>query len=105
MRYENLTRLLSEVVTDSGKIDYLRLLERRDTFQRVIAEFGECGPDNNAGAFPTEDDELAYWLNAYNAFTLHAIMDEYPITSVWKTRDGQFFQRPAAYRRRASGEP
>jgi hypothetical protein len=26
MRYENLTRLLSEVVTDSGKIDYLRLL-------------------------------------------------------------------------------
>ncbi len=93
MRYENLTRLLSEVVTDSGKIDYLRLLERRDTFERVIAEFGECGPDNNAGAFPTEEDELAYWLNAYNAFTLHAIMDEYPITSVWKTRDGQFFQR------------
>jgi hypothetical protein len=67
VRYENLTRLLSEVVTDSGKIDYLRLLERRDTFERVIAEFGECGPDNNAGAFPTEEDELAYWLNAYNA--------------------------------------
>jgi hypothetical protein len=93
MRYENLTRLLSEMVTDSGKIDYLRLLERRDTFERVIAEFGECGPDNNAGAFPTEEDELGYWLNAYNAFTLRTIMDEYPITSVWKTRDSQFFQR------------
>ena len=105
MRYENLTRLLSEVVTDSGKIDYLRLLERRDTFERVIAEFGECGPDNNAGAFPTEDDELAYWLNAYNAFTVHAIMDEYPIPRYGRRATASSFSAAAAYRRRASGEP
>ncbi len=91
--YDNWSRLLAEIVTPEGRVDYLRLAERREILDRVIADFAAISPDAMPAAFTGEEDHLAYWLNAYNAFTLHAIMDEYPITSVWKTRDGQFFQR------------
>ena len=93
MNYSNWTALLSEVITDVGRVDYARLMERRDLLEQVIGEFALSSPDSQPDAFPSEDDRLAYWLNAYNLFTLYAIIDEYPITSVWKTRDGQFFQR------------
>src|SRR5215470_4540832 len=87
------TALLSEVVTSDGKVDYARLAARRERLDAAVRLLGAVGPDNAADRFPTAEHRLAYWLNAYNAFTLHAIMAEYPISSVWKTRDGQFFQR------------
>ena len=33
----------------------------------------------------TRDQRLAFWINAYNAFTLRAIVDHYPIRSPWLT--------------------
>lgn len=92
-RYEAWDTLLPQIVTPEGKVDYDRLAAHRDLLDRFVAQLAAASPDSHPDAFPTSDDQLAYWLNAYNAFTLHAIMAEYPITSVWKTRDGQFFQR------------
>jgi len=92
-RYDTWSALLSAVATPEGKADYHKLARCRDQLDRFIAQLGEMSPDSHPDAFPTDDDALAYWINAYNAFTLHAIIAEYPITSVWKTRDGQFFQR------------
>src|SRR4026209_52909 len=85
--------LLAQVVTPEGKVDYERLAECRNLLDRFVERLGAIGPGNRPELFPTDDHRLAYWLNAYNAFTLHAIIAEYPINSVWKTRDGQFFQR------------
>jgi hypothetical protein len=93
MDYRNWTRLLAQIVTADGKVDYQRLADRRDQIDEVIAEFASISPESAPDAFSCDDERLAYWLNAYNAFTLHAIVAEYPITSVWKTRDGAFFQR------------
>jgi hypothetical protein len=88
-----LTRLLSQVVGDSGRVSYAVLADRRDELAAVVQAFAETSPLSDPVAFPTDADRLAYWINAYNLFTLDAIMYEYPITSVWKARDGQFFQR------------
>jgi Protein of unknown function, DUF547 len=91
--YETWSRLLSEIISAEGRVDYAKLADRREILDQVIGGFAAMSPEATPDAFANEEDQLAYWLNAYNAFTLHAIMDEYPITSVWKTRDGQFFQR------------
>ncbi|HEY2664441.1 MAG TPA: DUF547 domain-containing protein, partial [Candidatus Binataceae bacterium] len=93
MRYESLNLLLKEIVTENGKVDYSRLATRRQLLDQAVKEFAERGPDNDEAGFPTDEQKLAYWLNAYNVFTLHTIIQEYPISSVWKTREGQFFQR------------
>jgi hypothetical protein len=92
--------LLADVVTPDGKVDYARLAEGRDRLHAVVAALAATSPESAPEAFPADDDRLAYWINAYNVFTLHAVMAEYPIASVWKTRDGGFFQRR---RHRAGG--
>jgi hypothetical protein len=93
MKYEKLSELLREVAVETGKVDYVALEARRPLLDQVVAEFAERSPESCPANFVTDEERLAYWLNAYNAFTLHAIVQEYPLTSVWKTRDGQFFQR------------
>ncbi len=98
--YDAWNDLLARVITPEGRVDYARLRTQQPLLEQVIAALGECSPESDADAFPTPAHALAFWLNAYNAFTLHAIVSEYPITSVWKTRDGQFFQRR---RHRAGG--
>ena len=92
-RYDGWSELLAAIVTPDGKVDYARLAERRSLLEAFVARLAEASPESAPDRFPGDDDRLAYWINAYNAFTLHAIAAEYPIRSVWKTRDGRFFQR------------
>ena len=91
--YANFSKLLERVVNAEGKVSYARLAERREALAAVVREFGEQSPLSDPAAYQSVEDRLAYWINAYNLFTLDAIMAEYPITSVWKARDGRFFQR------------
>jgi len=107
MDYRDWTQLLSEIVTDEGKVSYERLAERRETLAHVVAGFAAVSPESDPTLFPADEDCLAYWINAYNLFTLAAIMTEYPISSVWKSRDGRFFERKchiAGGRRRSLNE-
>ncbi len=100
--YDAWSRLLGDIVTPDGKINYERLDQQRDGLETFVAQLGAVSPTSHPQLFASDEDRLAYWINAYNAFTLHAIMAEYPISSVWKTRDGQFFERP---RHIAGGTP
>ena len=91
--YGTWSRLLARVVTPDGKVDYEALAARRDLLDDFVALLASASPDTAPRRFPSEDHALAYWINAYNAFVLHAVMEEYPIRSVWKVKDGQFFDR------------
>jgi hypothetical protein len=91
--YGTWSRLLALVVTAEGKVDYEVLAAHRDLLEAFVALLGSASPDTAPERFPTEDHALAYWINAYNAFVLDAVMAEYPIRSVWKVKDGQFFDR------------
>jgi len=37
----------------------------------------------------SKNDQLAFWLNAYNAFTLKLIVDNYPVSSITKLDGGK----------------
>lgn len=91
--YSPWDRVLAAVVASDGKVDYEVLMEQREPLDQFVHHLGAASPESHPDLFPNRDDALAYWINAYNAFTLAAIAEEYPIRSVWKTRDGQFFQR------------
>jgi hypothetical protein len=91
--YDGWSELLEAIVTGDGKVDYAALSHRRALLDRFVAQLATASPESHPELFPGVENRLAYWINAYNAFTLHAILAEYPIRSVWKTRDGQFFQR------------
>mgnify|MGYP002635377660 CR=1 FL=1 len=71
------------------RVDYEALAKRSDTLDAYLAEVAAV----DASGF-TDDQQLALYVNAYNAYTLRLILDERPLKSifdldankVWDTR-------------------
>jgi len=67
----------------NGRVDYAGL-QRAD--QPALATYlaalsGVCGTDYEQW---TRAERIAFWINAYNAFTVRLILDHYPIASIRK---------------------
>lgn len=60
-----------------GLVYFFALKQERGKFDRYVQSLGEVGADTIKG-WPRER-QLAYWINAYNAFVLRTVIDAYPI--------------------------
>ena len=77
-------RVLAKYVDERGFVDYRGLAEDRSTFDRYMARLRAASPRSDPALFPTEDHELAYYINAYNAWVFWGVLDRGPdIDSVW----------------------
>lgn len=65
-----------------GRVDYEALSESPEDLERVVATFAAVGPSITPLRFRTIEARLAYYLNAYNALVLHAVVENWPIESV-----------------------
>jgi len=76
MDHSLLTAVLAAHVSD-GKVDYaaLRSDERLDRYLAVLAATDPAGLTGKA-------EQLAFWLNAYNAYTLRLVLDRNPAKSI-----------------------
>lgn len=80
--HESFDRVLKDFVDGAGRVDYRRLRTERaelDHYCRLLERFG---PDSHPELFPAESDRLAYWINAYNAAAIKAVLRHYPLESV-----------------------
>ena len=75
-------QVLQEYVNDQGLVHYATLAENRAQLDSYVDSLGLYSPASHPDRFPTREHELAYWINAYNAFTLRGVIDAYPIGSV-----------------------
>ena len=75
-------RVLKARVNGIGEVDYAALQRDRRDLDQYIRLLGTTSPANDPGQFPTRADELAYWINAYNAFVTRGVVDHYPTRSV-----------------------
>lgn len=66
------------------RVDYGALKATRASLDRSVGEFDAAA--TRAEPAWTREQRMAFWINAYNAFTLQAIVDHYPIRSGWLTR-------------------
>ncbi len=65
------------------RVDYAALKADRAALDRAVAEFSSrAAADEPRWG---RERRVAFWINAYNAFTLRAIVDHYPIQSRWLT--------------------
>jgi hypothetical protein len=64
---------------EGARVDYATLLTNRAQLDAVVETLG--GVTTDELAHWDEPWQIAYWINAYNAFTLQAIIDHYPIRS------------------------
>jgi hypothetical protein len=71
--------VLKTFVDGSAMVNYRKLKARPQRLNTFITDMGNLSP----GGYDkwSDKDKIAFWLNAYNALTLKAIIDNYPIKS------------------------
>ena len=73
--HEILDGVLKTHVTPEGKVDYKSIQSDRGDLDRYTAYLAVVSPHSDPELFPTKDDQLAYWINAYNALAITAVID------------------------------
>ncbi len=93
--HELLDKALSPHVDTAGRVDYPTLKSSRAVLDRYIDSVAAVSPRTHPERFPTAKHQLAYWINAYNAFVLKGVIDAYPVESVSEIGglDGFFRQK------------
>ena len=77
-------RLLQKSVTDAGRVDYGALKADPAQLNRFTDEIAARSPISNPLDFPTRQDQMAYWINAYNALVIKGAVENWPVESVLK---------------------
>ncbi|MCI0420535.1 MAG: DUF547 domain-containing protein [Acidobacteria bacterium] len=75
--YEDYGAALSTFVDSQGLVNYHRLKTERRRLDTFAAALGRLSP--GATSSWRENDQIAFWINVYNALTLEAIINHYPI--------------------------
>lgn len=73
------TQILKEHVDDKGMVDYRALQADSVQLNKYLSLLESHHPNETHWS---ESEQLAYWINAYNAFTLRLIIRHYPIESI-----------------------
>ncbi|MBN7815627.1 DUF547 domain-containing protein [Algoriphagus sp. YJ13C] len=71
--------LLKKHVNSSGMVDYEGFIKDKAKLEAYLKTLSSARPDKNTWS---REEQLAYWINAYNAFTVKLIVDNYPTKSI-----------------------
>jgi len=74
-------QLLLGAAVKGSAVDYALLTRDRSVLDAAVASFN--APETLAESSWTRAERFAFWINAYNAFTIAAIVDRYPIHGSW----------------------
>ena len=78
--YQDYAEVLSTYVNENGEVNYAQLKENRAALDRFNQSLGRVTRATYESW--TESEQIAFWVNAYNSFTLQAIIDKYPVKSI-----------------------
>jgi len=83
--HAGLDSLLQKYVSETGKVNYKELKANKE------AHYAYCQTltDNPVQEAWSKQEKLAYWINAYNAFTLKLVVDNYPTRSIMNFDGGK----------------
>lgn len=73
------TSLLQKYVDDEGWVDYSGFAKDQAALNAYLELLGENHPTEKNWS---REERLAYWINAYNAFTVQLILNHYPVNSI-----------------------
>jgi hypothetical protein len=80
--HAELDRVQQRFVDERGRVDYAGLTEDRGDLDTYYRRLAAVSPHSHPVRFPRPVDELAYWINAYNASVLVAVLEAWPIDSI-----------------------
>jgi hypothetical protein len=71
-------RLLKKHVNGRGQVNYKGFKADQKDFNLYLDQLSKNPP----AATWSKAEQMAYWINAYNAFTIRLILDHYPLQSI-----------------------
>ncbi len=74
------TALLKKYVNAKGLVNYKGFIKDQKALDAYLATLSNNPPEKSW----SRDEQLAYWFNAYNAFTVKLITMHYPVSSIKK---------------------
>ncbi|MCX7550904.1 DUF547 domain-containing protein [Xanthomarina sp. F2636L] len=78
INYNTWSTFLEKHVNSFGEVNYQAIQIDQDLLEASLKSFSKTKPESSW----SKDETLAYWINAYNAFTIKLIIDNYPIKSI-----------------------
>ena len=75
---EIFNQLLKKYVAENGKVDYKGFIKDSTELNKYLRQLSSNPPQPTW----TNNDQLAYWINAYNAYTIQLIIRHYPLKSI-----------------------
>ena len=70
--------ILSKNVSDEGLVDYQAIHENQNPLNEYLDMLSKNHPDETWSL----NESKAFWINAYNAYTIKLIIDNYPVKSI-----------------------
>ncbi|MDY8134765.1 DUF547 domain-containing protein [Aquimarina sp. 2201CG5-10] len=70
-------------VTDDGKVNYNGFMRDSSQLYTYFTQLSDNPPTEQW----SKEEKLAYWINAYNAYTIKLIIDSYPLKSIKDIKD------------------
>jgi hypothetical protein len=77
--------LLQKYVSNNGNVKYKALQAERAILDSVVAQFQAIAPQKEW----SKNERLAYWINAYNLFTVQLIVNNYPVKKITNLDGGK----------------
>lgn len=83
--HEGFDDILRQNVNSRGDVNYKAIKAERQKLESYLQQLEETGPQSSWSS----DKKLAYWINAYNAYTIKLIIDNYPVKSITDLEGGK----------------
>lgn len=76
--YKSYNKFLGTYVSEKGNVNYDKIKTNKSELDAIIKQFEKTQPNDKW----SRDEKLAYYINAYNIYTLKIVTDNYPIKSI-----------------------
>lgn len=81
--HEKWDALLKKYVSENGKVNYTGFLNEWGELRSYLFELDNNPPKDDWG----RQEKLAFWINAYNAYTIDLILRNFPLNSIKDIKD------------------
>jgi hypothetical protein len=71
-------RLLRKYVNEKGLVNYKGMKTEEKELKKYLDMISSTPPTDRW----SKNDQIAYWINAYNAYTIQLILNHYPVQSI-----------------------
>ena len=71
-------KLLKKHVFQDGRVNYKGFIKDSVLFNKYLSDLSNHPPNKTW----TANEDKAFWINVYNAFTIKLIIDNYPVKSI-----------------------